>query len=77
MKWESDKIAHYKFTFSFVNKTWIPFRPFAFVIILVVGLLKELIHDWLMGKGTPEVDDQIANWHGSWDGLLGNPRRFK
>ena len=35
-------------------------RDIGFAVALVVGVGKEVFHDWLMGRGTPEVLDALC-----------------
>ena len=35
-------------------------QALGFAVALVVGVGKEVLHDWLMGRGTPEVLDALC-----------------
>jgi len=39
-------------------------------IVVVIGMSKELIHDWLLGKGHPEFKDMLANSIGISIGVI-------
>ena len=47
----------------------VPFsREIGFLSALTIGLLKEVVYDWLLGRGTPEVFDAVAT--GAGGGLI-------
>ena len=70
MNWTSDKIKHYTVCFNAVNGTPILLRPISFVLMLLIGVLKELVWDLILRQGHCELDDFKANWYGCVDGLL-------
>ena len=77
MEWTADKIKHYDICFNAVSKTPTPLRPITFVVMLLVGAAKELVYDLALGKGTPEMDDFIADYYGALDGLSNKRREFE
>ena len=75
MDWTQDKVKHYDVCFNAVSKTPLPLRPITFIVMILVGALKELIYDFLLGKGTPEWNYFKADFYGAWDGIF-NKRRL-
>lgn len=70
INWTPDKVKHYELCYRVVYRTPVVLNLLSFVLMLLAGLAKELVWDWLLGRGTPEIDDLKANWMGCWDGLL-------
>lgn len=73
MNTEQDKIRHYTISFkcgrygSFVGA----------VLIVLIGLVKELVWDKLLDKGTFDWADMEANCIGAWEGMVLKNNRFE
>lgn len=50
--------------------------PSAFILLGIIAASKELIHDKLLGQGTPEWDDFKATMIGGIDGMIFRKMRF-
>lgn len=73
MKWTQDKIAHYNVCYNLVKL--FPVKALGVVVVFILGLLKELVWDLLMGKGMPELDDMRANIYGILDAYNNKEKR--
>lgn len=73
MKIEKDKIYHFLACMALVVvlvffKMPLEYSAFLTLIVAIVG--KEGIWDWLLKKGTPDLDDIIADIFGTFVGCI-------
>jgi hypothetical protein len=63
---------HYDYCYNVCDKFRFIF-PFSFlfaiIFFVIVSFYKEVIHDLLLKKGTPDWLDVYANWLGCWDAV--------
>lgn len=69
MNWAADKILHYNVGYDLGRK-------FTVLASIAAGAYKEIILDWLLSKGTPELNDFKATVIGGWDGMWRKENRF-
>jgi len=66
MELARDKVLHIKYGFVISLIVGAVFTPIVgFCIGTLIGILKEIIWDYFMKKGTPEVMDAVATSAGS------------
>ena len=72
--WQPDKIAHYKYCYDHTKKCnniiW------GICVLFGVSFYKEIIHDLIMKKGTPDFGDVLANYYGCKDAIINKERKF-
>jgi len=76
MNWTQDKIKHYEVCYKVVYNTPCVLNYASFIIMILVGLAKEVIWDWMLKQGTPSIDDFKADVIGATDGLLRKQNKF-
>jgi len=71
MELAPDKILHIKYGFVISLVAGVVLTPvLGFCVSTVVGILKEVVWDYYMKKGTPEVMDAVATSAGGLGALL-------
>jgi hypothetical protein len=79
--WQQDKIKHYDFCYNFVAKTnifnffWSKIRRFN-VILGIMNVGKEEIHDRILKRGNYDLNDKYANLLGAYDGYYKYKKRY-
>lgn len=77
MEWAEDKQEHYKYCYNATNKAPGKLKiVWGAAVFVGVSFYKEIIHDLILRKGTPDIEDVEANLIGVKDAILGKESKF-